>query len=184
MSSVTWAANRPPGCPNKKWLGFKTGSSREWAPSYANGLEFIKASTLIAVYTPVIGKSSIFNCCLQSFFSHLNQWLRHLTVIPAGGFQFYLISLLASLSAILSWLIAWTSSLISLFAPLKVCTIMACDFFRPFPSGLLAKRIHEYVVLNENAISKCTALVAEHVNRHKHITADILRVILLLKGSA
>ena len=40
------------GCPNKKWLGFKTVSSRWSAPPYVNGLEFIKASTLIEVCTP------------------------------------------------------------------------------------------------------------------------------------
>ena len=46
----------------------------------------------------------------------------------------------------------------------------------------------EYVVLNrffnENAISKCTTLVAEHVIRYKFILADTLRVILVLKGQA
>ena len=42
----------------------------------------------------------------------------------------------------------------------------------------------EYVVLNENAISKCTALVTEHVISHKYILADILRVMLVLKGPA
>ena len=52
MSSVTWAASCHPGCPNKKWLGFKTVSSRWSAPPYFNGLEFIKASTLIEVCTP------------------------------------------------------------------------------------------------------------------------------------
>ena len=52
MSSVTWAVSCHPGCPNKKWLGFKTVSSRWSAPPYFNGLEFIKASTLIEVCTP------------------------------------------------------------------------------------------------------------------------------------
>ena len=42
----------------------------------------------------------------------------------------------------------------------------------------------QYVVLNENAISKCTALVIEHVISHKYILADILRLILVLKGPA
>ena len=97
---------------------------------------------------------------------------------PCGGFQFYLIPLLASFSAIRSWLNPWTSSLISLLAPLKVCTIMACDFFQPSPSSSWLNEFTKYVVLNENAISKCTALVVEHVNRHKYIIADTLRVIL------
>ena len=42
----------------------------------------------------------------------------------------------------------------------------------------------EYVVLNENAISKCTALVTEHVISHKYILPDILLLILVLKGPA
>ena len=76
------------------------------------------------------------------------------------------------------------------FSDLSLCTLSKfVPLWLVTSSGLSlvatqAKRIHEYVVLNENAISKCTALVAEHVNRHKHITADILRVILLLKGPA
>ena len=40
------------------------------------------------------------------------------------------------------------------------------------------------VVLNEPAISKCTALVAEPVNRHKYLIAENLRVVLVVKGPA
>ena len=43
------------------------------------------------------------------------------------------------------------------------------------------------MVLNEHAISKCTALAAEHVNKHKYLSAETLgnsQVILVVKGPA
>ena len=38
------------------------------------------------------------------------------------------------------------------------------------------------MVLNENAISKFTALVADHVNKHKYQLPETRRVILVVKG--
>ena len=69
----------------------------------------------------------------------------------------------------------------------KVCLIIACDFVRS-PSGplVVTMRLDAFrksVVLNELAISKFTALVAEHVKRQTFL-AGSLRVILLVRNSA
>ena len=122
LLSVTWAASCHPGCPIKKWLGFKTGSSRWSALPYVNGLEFIKASALIEVCTPSLVSSAFPTVAFRIF---LATWISD-SETPQWT-QFYLIPLLAAFSATRSWLIAWTSSLISLlplskFVPLWLVT--------------------------------------------------------------
>ena len=114
MSSVTLAASCHPGCPNKKWLGFKTVSSRWSAPPYVNGLKFIKASTLIEVCTPSLVGPAFPTVASRIF---LATWISD-SETPQWT-QFYLILLLAAFSAFRSRLIAWTSSLISLSLPLS-----------------------------------------------------------------
>ena len=104
---------------------------------------------------------------------------------PSGGFQFYLILPLEALSAICSWSIARTSSLSSLSAPTKFVPLsLVTSSGLPLVATIRLNAFRKYLVLNEHAISKCTTLVAEHVNRDKYLLAETLRVILVVKGPA
>ena len=116
MSSVTWGASCPPSCPTKKWLGVNTGSSRGSAPSYVNGIEFINASTsLIAVCSSSSVSLAFPTIAFRVFLTTLTSDSNTPPKCdPSRGFQFHLIPLLATLPAICSWSIVWTSSLSSL----------------------------------------------------------------------
>ena len=172
MSSVTWGASCPPSYPTKKWLGVNTGSSRGSAPSYVNGLEFINTSTFLKA---VCSSSSVspafptiaFRVFLASLTSDSNTPPKY---DPSGGFLSHLIPLLTTLPVIYSWSIAWTSSLSSLSAPTKFVPLsLVTSSGLALVATIRLNAFRKSVVLNEHAISRCTALVAEHVNRHKYL---------------
>ena len=104
---------------------------------------------------------------------------------PSGGFQFHFIPLLALSSTIFSWWIDWISSLSSLSAATKLLLLsLVTSYGLPLMATIQLNAFRKSVVLNEKATSKCTALVVEHVNRHKYLLADTLCVILVVKGPA
>ena len=171
----------------KKWLGVNTGSSRGSAPSYVNGLEFINASTsLIAVCSSSSVSPAFPTIAFRVFLTTLTSDSNTPPKCdPSREFQFHLSPLLATLPTICSWSIAWTSSLSSLSAPTKFVSLsLVTSSGLPLVATIQLNAYRKSVVLNEHAISRCTALVAEHVNRHKYLSAETLRVILVVKGLA
>ena len=101
---------------------------------------------------------------------------------PSGGFQFHFIPFY---SILFSWWIDWISSLSSLSAATKLLLLsLVTSYGLPFMATIQLNAFRKSVVLNEKATSKYTALVVEHVNRHKYLLADTLCVILVVKGPA
>ena len=74
---------------------------------------------------------------------------------------------------------------LSLSAPTKFVSLsLVTSSGLPLVATIRLNAFRKSVVLNEHAISRCTALVAEHVNRHKYLLSETLRVILVVKGPA
>ena len=146
------------------------------APSYVNGLEFIK------FILPIFSSLQFFVASVSPAFPTVTfrVFLATLTCDsntplkwdPSRGFQFHLIPLLGVLSSIYTWSLCFKKFSELSLRSYKVCLIIACDFVRSSSSSLVATRrldaARKSVVLNELANSKCTVLVAEHAKRHRY----------------